>query len=142
VHGFTDSFFPHRHAVEITECVESLKRFEPTVIFTHRRHDLHQDHRFLCELTWNTFRDHLVLEYEVPKYDGDLGTGGSPNFFVPVDRGTLEEKSRLIRKHFLSQSAKHWFDEEVFTGLARVRGVECRSPTGYAEAFDARKIVV
>jgi LmbE family N-acetylglucosaminyl deacetylase len=104
---------------------------------THTRHDLHQDHRLACELTWNTFRDHLILEFEIPKYDGDLGT---PNVFVPVSEEIAREKARLVLQAFESQREKHWFDEQLFLGLMRVRGMEGRSPSGYAEAFTCRKL--
>jgi LmbE family N-acetylglucosaminyl deacetylase len=138
VHAFEDAHFPSRLA-EIKRCFEGLKGAEPTVVFTHARHDLHQDHRVVCELTWNTFRDHAILEYEVPKYDGDLG---SPNLFVALDGDTARKKAALIRRHFASQAGKPWFDEEVFLGLMRLRGLECRAPGGYAEAFYARKVLV
>jgi LmbE family N-acetylglucosaminyl deacetylase len=136
VHGFRDGFFPYIGG-EVKAVFEDLKgRLDPDVIFTHTRHDLHQDHRLVCELTWNTWRDHLVLEYEIPKYDGDLGT---PNLFVPVSAELAKEKVRLLHDVFASQSSKHWFDEELFLGLMRIRGMEGRSPSGYAEAFTCRK---
>ena len=117
---------------------ESLKAsVDPHLVLTHTRFDLHQDHRLVCELTWNTFRNHLILEYEMPKYDGDLG---SPNLFVPVGRDLAEEKARLVCEAFPSQSEKHWFDPELFLGLMRLRGMESRSPSGYAEAFTCRKL--
>jgi LmbE family N-acetylglucosaminyl deacetylase len=136
-HEFRDGFFPHVGA-EVKEVFEGLKAsVEPDVIFTHTRHDLHQDHRLVCELTWNTWRDHLILEYEIPKYDGDLGV---PNLFVPASEDLAREKARLLLELFETQRAKRWFDEELFLGLMRVRGMEGRSPTGYAEAFTCRKI--
>jgi LmbE family N-acetylglucosaminyl deacetylase len=136
VHGFRDGFFPYVGG-EIKNVFEELKgRLEPDVIFTHTRHDLHQDHRLVCELTWNTWRDHLILEYEIPKYDGDLGT---PNLFVPVSRELAKEKVRLLHQAFDSQSSKHWFEDELFLGLMRIRGMEGRAPSGYAEAFTCRK---
>lgn len=135
---FADSFFPSQHR-EIKQVFEGFKPVTPDVIFTHARHDLHQDHRVINELTWNTFRDHCILEYEVPKYDADLA---SPNVFLPVTREQALEKTRLLRKHFLTQGVKHWFDEELFMGLMRIRGAECRSPSGFAEAFYGRKIVL
>ena len=123
---------------EIKDVFEELKTLvEPDIIFTHTRHDLHQDHRLVCELTWNTWRDHLILEYEIPKYDGDLG---APNVFVSVAEELAREKTRLILDLFESQTAKHWFDEELFIGLMRIRGMEGRSPSGYAEAFTCRKL--
>jgi LmbE family N-acetylglucosaminyl deacetylase len=137
VHGFRDGFFPYIGG-EVKDVFEDLKsRLEPDVILTHARHDLHQDHRLVCELTWNTWRDHLILEYEIPKYDGDLGT---PNVFVPVSEEIAREKMRLVLDAFKSQTEKHWFDEELFLGLMRVRGMEGRSPSGYAEAFTCRKL--
>jgi LmbE family N-acetylglucosaminyl deacetylase len=137
VHGFRDGFFPYLGG-EIKEVFEQLKsRVEPDVVFTHARHDLHQDHRLVCELTWNTFRDHLILEYEIPKYDGDLGV---PNVFVPVPVELARDKVRLIGDVFATQRPKDWFDEELFLGLMRVRGMEARSLSGYAEAFTCRKL--
>ena len=137
VHGFRDGFFPYVGG-EIKDVFEELKaRLDPDLILTHARHDLHQDHRLVCELTWNTWRNHLILEYEIPKYDGDLGT---PNVFAPVSEEVAREKVRLVLEAFESQTAKHWFDEELFLGLMRVRGMEGRSPSGYAEAFTCRKL--
>jgi LmbE family N-acetylglucosaminyl deacetylase len=137
VHGFRDGFFPYIGG-EVKDVFEELKgRLEPDLILTHARHDLHQDHRLVCELTWNTWRNHLILEYEIPKYDGDLGT---PNVFVPVSEDVAREKVRLVLEAFESQSEKHWFDEELFLGLMRVRGMEGRSRSGYAEAFTCRKL--
>jgi LmbE family N-acetylglucosaminyl deacetylase len=137
VHGFRDGFFPYSGG-EVKDVFEVLKsRLDPDVILTHARHDLHQDHRLVCELTWNTWRDHLILEYEIPKYDGDLGT---PNVFVPVSEEIAQEKVKLVLDAFKSQTEKHWFDEELFLGLMRVRGMEGRAPSGYAEAFTCRKL--
>jgi LmbE family N-acetylglucosaminyl deacetylase len=137
VHGFRDGFFPYIGG-EVKDVFEELKsRLDPDVILTHARHDLHQDHRLVCELTWNTWRDHLILEYEIPKYDGDLGT---PNVFVPVSEEIAQEKVKLVLEAFKSQTEKHWFDEELFLGLMRVRGMEGRAPSGYAEAFTCRKL--
>jgi LmbE family N-acetylglucosaminyl deacetylase len=136
--SFRDAFFPHDESVK--EFFEGLKRdVAPDIVLTHTRHDLHQDHRVVCELTWNTFRDHLTLEYEVPKYDGDLG---SPNVFVPVEERVARRKCELLVEHFATQRDKHWFTEDVFLGLMRLRGVESRSPTGYAEGFHGRKVRV
>ena len=137
VHGFRDGFFPYTGA-EVKDVFEELKRrLDPDVIFTHTRHDLHQDHRLVCELTWNTWRNHLILEYEIPKYDGDLGT---PNVFGPVSEDIAREKVKLVVEAFESQTSKHWFDEQLFLGLMRMRGMEGRSPSGYAEAFTCRKL--
>ena len=137
VHEFKDGYFPHRGA-EIKDIFEQLKRdLTPDVIFTHYRQDLHQDHRTLCELTWNTWRDHLILEYEIPKYDGDLG---SPNFFVNLDKELCDKKTDALIRFFQTQGNKHWFTPETFNAILRIRGVECKSPGGYAEAFYSRKI--
>jgi LmbE family N-acetylglucosaminyl deacetylase len=137
VHGFRDGFFPYIGG-EVKDVFEELKsRLDPDVIITHARHDLHQDHRLVCELTWNTWRDHLILEYEIPKYDGDLGT---PNVFVPVSEEIAREKVKVVLDAFKSQTEKHWFDEQLFLGLMRVRGMEGRSPSGYAEAYTCRKL--
>jgi LmbE family N-acetylglucosaminyl deacetylase len=137
VHRFRDGFFPYVGG-DVKDVFEDLKRrLEPDLILTHARHDLHQDHRLVCELTWNTWRDHLILEYEIPKYDGDLGT---PNVFVPISEEVARKKVRLVLDTFESQLAKHWFDEQLFLGLMRVRGMEGRSPSGYAEAFTCRKL--
>jgi LmbE family N-acetylglucosaminyl deacetylase len=133
-----DSYFP-AHAVELKRQMEALKAFEPDVVLTHCRHDLHQDHALVSRLTWNTFRDHLILEYEIPKYDADLRR---PNVFVALDRDTCLRKTALLHRHFRTQRSRDWFDDELFLGLMRIRGAECRSPTGYAEAFYGRKVLV
>jgi LmbE family N-acetylglucosaminyl deacetylase len=137
VHGFRDGYLPHVGA-ELKDVFEELKsRVEPDLVFTHTRHDLHQDHRAVCELTWNTWRRHLVLEYEIPKYDGDFG---APNVFVPVSRELAVEKARTVVEAFPSQQVKHWFDEELLLGVMRLRGMEAASESGYAEAFTCRKL--
>lgn len=137
VHDFKDGYFPYR-GEEIKDIFEGLKQGPvPDLIFTHYRHDLHQDHRTLCELTWNTWRDHFILEYEIPKYDGDLGT---PNFFVHLDRTLCDRKTALLVRFFQTQGNKHWFTPETFQAILRLRGVECKSPGGYAEAFYSRKV--
>jgi LmbE family N-acetylglucosaminyl deacetylase len=139
VHGFRDGFLPYLGG-EVKDIFEALKaRLSPDLIFTHTRTDLHQDHRLVCELTWNTWRDHVVLEYEIPKFDGDLG---SPNVFVPVSADLAAEKIRLLHESFPSQREKHWFDEELFRGLMRIRGMEAASPSGLAEAFTCRKLTL
>jgi LmbE family N-acetylglucosaminyl deacetylase len=136
---FRDGFFPAQSA-EIKAWFEELKdRFQPDVIFTHNGHDAHQDHREVNGFTWNTFRNHLILEYEVPKWDGDVGR---PNLYVPVSHAAMTRKVELLERHFGTQRAKHWFDAEVFRGLARLRGMECRARERYAEAFFARKLVM
>jgi LmbE family N-acetylglucosaminyl deacetylase len=137
VHEFQDGYFPYRGA-EIKDIFELLKQtVTPDLIFTHTRHDLHQDHRLLCELTWNTWRDHMILEYEIPKYDGDLG---SPNFFIHLDKDLCDKKTEALVRFFQTQGNKHWFTPETFQAVLRIRGVECKSTGGYAEAFYARKI--
>jgi LmbE family N-acetylglucosaminyl deacetylase len=133
---FEDAFF--QYGREVKDYFETLKRFEPEVVLTHTDRDRHQDHRLVCELTWNTFRDQLILEYEIPKYDGDLG---SPNVFVPLDEELAARKVEALLESFPSQASKPWFDESLFRALLRLRGMECRSPSGLAEAFYARKLV-
>ena len=137
VKGFRDGFFPYVGG-EIKEYFETLKRdVDPDLIFTHQRSDLHQDHRLVSELTWNTFRDHLILEYEILKYDGDLG---APNIFVRLDEAICRQKFRNLLRHFPSQSSNQWFTEEAFRAIMRVRGIESNSVSGYAEAFTCRKL--
>jgi LmbE family N-acetylglucosaminyl deacetylase len=139
VHDFRDGFFPAQGAV-IKEHFEALKRrVMPDVIFTHYRQDLHQDHRMIAELTWNTFRDHLILEYEIPKYDGDFG---SPNVFVPLDEAQCRRKIELLLTHFASQRDRRWFSEDLFRAVLRLRGMEANAPDGYAEGFYGRKLVL
>ncbi len=139
VHRFRDGFFPAESA-EIKAWFETLKRrIEPDVILTHRGDDAHQDHRETSRLTWNTFRDHSILEYEIPKWDGDVGR---PNVYVPLDGPVMARKVELLMRHFGTQRSKHWFDEETFRGLARLRAMECRAPGRYAEAFHARKLLL
>jgi LmbE family N-acetylglucosaminyl deacetylase len=137
IHGFRDGFFPYEP--KIKDIFESLKQTTPDVVLTHYRHDRHQDHRVLSDLAWNTFRNHLILEYEIPKFDGDLGT---PNCFVPLDRATCLRKAKHLQTAFGTQRDKHWFSAETFLGLMRLRGMECRAPGGYAEAFYGRKVVL
>jgi LmbE family N-acetylglucosaminyl deacetylase len=138
VHEFRDGFLPYVGS-EVKDVFEELKgRVDPQIVFTHSHYDLHQDHRLACELTWNTFRNHLILEYEIPKVDGDLGR---PNVFVPLDGDIVERKLELLEQHFPSQADKHWFDRETFVGLMRLRGMEGVAPSRYAEAFTARKAV-
>jgi LmbE family N-acetylglucosaminyl deacetylase len=135
--GFRESYFPYIGA-EIKECMQSMSaQFSPDLIFTHCGGDKHQDHRTVCELTRNAYRDHLILEYEVAKYDGDLA---SPNVFVPASLQQLTKKLSTITAAFVSQKGKYWFTEDTFSSLMRLRGVESRSPTGYAEAFHCQKL--
>jgi LmbE family N-acetylglucosaminyl deacetylase len=139
VKRFRDGFFPY-HGARIKAAFELLKKeVNPDIVLTHYRNDRHQDHRVLSDLAWNTFRDHLVLEYEIPKFDGDLG---NPNCFVPLNAATCARKVNHLIGAFGSQRDKHWFSGETFMGLMRLRGLECRAPDGYAEAFYARKTVL
>jgi LmbE family N-acetylglucosaminyl deacetylase len=139
VHGLRDGFLPYL-GTEVKERFEQIKAdFSPDLIFTHYRDDLHQDHRLMSELTWNTFRNHLILEYEIPKYDGDFG---SPNFFVPLDESVCRRKVDTILGAYVSQSDKHWFSRDLFSAILRLRGMEANSSTGYAEAFYCRKAVI
>ena len=135
--GFPDGYLPYQGR-EVKQFFETLKPFEPDLILTHCRGDLHQDHRLTCELTWNTFRDHLILEFEIPKYDGDLGV---PNFYVPLREEHVRRKIDLLSEHFASQRVKHWYERETFLGLMRIRGLESHV-TGHAEAFYCRKVVL
>jgi LmbE family N-acetylglucosaminyl deacetylase len=139
VHGLRDGFLPYS-GHEVKELFEGIKdRTDPQLVFTHTRQDLHQDHRLACELTWNTFRHHLILEYEVPKVDGDLGT---PNVFFPLSAEVAAEKAALLERHFPSQAGRHWFDRDLFLGLMRLRGMEAVAPERFAEAFTCRKLVL
>lgn len=137
--GFRDGFLPYLGG-EVKDAFEALKgRVDPQLVLTHAGYDFHQDHRLACELTWNTFRNHAILEYEIPKVDGDLGR---PNFFVPLSADVVEQKLALLERYFPSQAGRHWFDSELFLGLMRLRGMECVAPDRYAEAFTARKTVL
>lgn len=139
LHEFRDGFFPSQFQ-QVKEAFEDVGRgFQPDLVFTHRREDRHQDHRTVSDLTWNTFRRQLVLEYEIPKWDGDLG---APNTYMPLSTGAMRRKVRLLMQGFATQRSKDWFDEETFRGLARLRGVECRAASGYAEAFYGRKLLI
>jgi LmbE family N-acetylglucosaminyl deacetylase len=139
IHAFRDGFFPYEGG-DIKNVFEDLKiRVAPDLILTHYRDDRHQDHRLLSDLTWNTFRNHFILEYEIPKFDGDLG---APNCFVPLKRSACARKVKYLKRAFGTQRDKHWFSEDTFMALMRLRGLECRAADGYAEAFYARKIVI
>lgn len=139
VRSLRDGFLP-AHGAELKEYFEELKTsVSPDAVLTHYRGDLHQDHRLVSELTWNTFRDHLILEYEIPKYDGDFG---SPNVFVPLDDVVVSEKVRNLLDCFESQRGKRWFSESLFRSVLRIRGMECNAPSGFAEAFYCRKLVL
>lgn len=136
---YRDGFLPYS-GVEVKNFFEELKgSVNPDLIFTHWQGDAHQDHRLICELTWNTFRNHLILEYEIPKYDGDMGR---PNVFVPLEEPMCKMKVDNLREAFESQHAKPWFQRETFLGLMRLRGMESNAPSGYAEAFHARKVTI
>ncbi len=137
--AFRDGFLPYQGS-EVKGLFEQLKaEVAPDLILTHQGGDAHQDHRLASELTWNTWRDHLILEYEIPKYDGDLGR---PNVFVPLDEEVSSRKIERLLSHFGSQRSKRWFSEDLFLALMRLRGMECNAPGGYAEAFYGRKIVL
>jgi len=139
VESFRDGFLPYDGG-DVKQFFEQLKaEVSPDVIFTHQRSDLHQDHRIVSELTWNTFRDHFILEYEIPKYDGDLS---APNVFVNLPAPIAERKVDLLLSHFDSQRNKSWFTADLFQGLMRLRGMESNSPSGHAEAFYCRKVVI
>ncbi|HEY4346968.1 MAG TPA: PIG-L deacetylase family protein [Gaiellaceae bacterium] len=138
VRGFRDGFFPYVGS-EVKEFFETLKAFRPDLVFVPRRDDLHQDHRLVGELAWNTFRDDLILEYEIPKYDGDLR---SPNVFFELPEATCRQKVKAIVEGFASQAHRSWFTEEVFWSLLRLRGFESCSQSGYAEGFHCRKVVI
>jgi LmbE family N-acetylglucosaminyl deacetylase len=139
LHDFPDGFFPY-DGQRVKDFFEARKvEFSPDVVFTHQRNDLHQDHRLCSELTWNTFRDHLILEYEVPKYDGDMG---APNVFVPLGEEIRQRKIDHLMGHFDSQHSKRWFTAELFSSMLRLRGMECNAPSSYAEAFFCRKAVL
>lgn len=137
IETFRGSFFPYCGA-ELKGYFERLKgEVNPDLVFTHYRHDLHQDHRVVNELTWNTFRNHFILEYEIPKFDGDMGI---PNAFSAVTRAQMRKKTDVLLDCFVSQRSKAWFTPDTFEALARLRGVECNAPEGYAEAFHVRKL--
>ena len=136
---YRDGFLPY-NAGDVKDFFEQMKgEVNPDLIFTHWHGDAHQDHRLVSELTWNTFRDHLILEYEIPKYDGDLGR---PSVFVPLETDICERKIQHIMEAFQSQHSKRWFQKNTFLSLLRLRGMECNAPSGYAEAFYCRKLVL
>lgn len=135
IESFRGSYLPYDGAA-LKDYFETLKRFEPELVFTHFRHDLHQDHRIVNQLTWNTFRDHVIFEYEIPKFDGDLAV---PNAYVPLGESELAEKVSMLLECFPSQRSRAWFTRSTFEALARLRGIECNAPDGYAEAFFVRK---
>lgn len=137
--SFRESYFPSEWA-SIKDWIEEIRtKFDPEIVFTHYRDDRHQDHRVLSDLAWNTFRNQLILEYEIVKYDGDLGR---PNVFMPLSEHLCARKIDLLLKHFKTQSTKHWFTGDTFEAIHRIRGVECASASGRAEAFYCRKLVL
>ena len=139
IEGFRESYFPY-HGADVKGYFDRLgSEITPDLILTHHGSDLHQDHRLVAELTWNTWRDHLILEYEIPKYDGDLGR---PNVFVSLEQAQCEHKVDTLMKSFPSQKSRYWFTDDTFWGLLRVRGVEARAPSGFAEGFYCRKLVL
>ena len=135
--AFRDGYFPYQGEALKAWMQDLAKRSKPDLVFTHRGDDAHQDHREVSRLTWNAFRDQLVLEYEIPKWDGDLG---QPNFYVPISEDVMARKIEILMRCFGTQRSKDWFDADTFRGLARIRGMECRAPERFAEAFTARKI--
>jgi LmbE family N-acetylglucosaminyl deacetylase len=139
VMSFRDGLFPEQGDAIKSWFTALKERVDPDLILTHRRGDAHQDHRQVCRLTWNTFRNHCILEYEIPKWDGDMG---QPNLYVAISASALKRKIDLLITHFGSQRSKHWFDSETFLALARLRGMECRAPELYAEAFLGRKLAL
>jgi LmbE family N-acetylglucosaminyl deacetylase len=136
---FPDGFMPYVGSELKTFFENDLKQLSPDLVFTHNSNDAHQDHRFISELTWNTFRNHFILEYEIPKYDGDLGR---PGIFVPLEKEICEKKVAYLMNTFRSQQTKHWFQPDTFFSLMRLRGMECAASSGYAEAFYCRKLVM
>lgn len=139
IFDFKDGYLPSTWS-EVKHEFEKIKEgYTPDIVFTHYRNDLHQDHRTLNELTWNTFRNHLIMEYEIQKYDGDLG---NPNLFVPLKNAHIQEKKEIIINSFKSQLNKQWFDDELLNSVMRIRGVECASESKYAEAFYCRKMTI
>ncbi|MGE5276577.1 MAG: PIG-L deacetylase family protein [Acidobacteriota bacterium] len=139
VRRFRDGYFPAQFAAIKDEFERLKRRISPDLIFSPWRHDAHQDHRTVAELAWNTFRDHLILEYEIPKYDGDVG---QPEVFLPLSEKTCRQKIAFLQEAFRSQADRQWFDSDTFWSLLRLRGIEANSPGGFAEAFHCRKVVL
>jgi LmbE family N-acetylglucosaminyl deacetylase len=139
IEAFRDGYLPYSGA-QVKDVFEDVKReVSPDLIFTHYRHDRHQDHRLVSELTWNTWRNHVILEYEIPKYDGDLG---QPNLFVAVSAEQVKRKIETVLKVFRTQTSKDWFDADTLSAILRLRGVESNAPERYAEAFYAPKLLL
>jgi len=136
---FRDGYFPYQGEALKAWIQDLSRRTNPDVVFTHRGDDAHQDHREVSRLTWNAFRNQLILEYEIPKWDGDLG---QPNFYIPLPDRIMTRKIEILEHCFGTQRSKDWFDADTFRGLARIRGMECRSPQRFAEAFHARKLLL
>jgi LmbE family N-acetylglucosaminyl deacetylase len=136
INTFRDGYVGYEPAAAKDFFEATKKTVKPDVIFTHHRHDRHQDHRLVAELTWNTWRNHLVLEYEIPKYEGDLG---HPSLYVPLSAATARRKIDVILRSFPSQAGRSWFRAETFEAILRLRGIECNAPEGFAEAFHATK---
>jgi LmbE family N-acetylglucosaminyl deacetylase len=139
VYDFKDGFFPWEGAKVKERFEEIASGFRPDVVLTHRRDDRHQDHRLVAELAWNTFRDQVVLEYEIPKWEGDLG---QPNLYVPLSADVCRRKIAFLMDFYPSQVVRDWYTEDLFWGLLRIRGIECRSPSGFAEAFHGSKLTL
>ncbi len=137
--GFRDGFFPAQFTEIKTEFEKLRRGFEPTLILTHYREDSHQDHRLLSALTYQTFRDHLICEYEIAKFDGDLG---NPNLFFPLSAEQCRRKVFAVMEHFPSQHGRHWFTSDAFMSMMRLRGIGCHAPSGYAEAFYCRRAIL
>jgi LmbE family N-acetylglucosaminyl deacetylase len=139
IHHFRESYFPTVQA-EIKDAFEAIKRaLQPDLVLCHRKDDAHQDHRVVADLAWNTWRDHAIWEYEIPKYDGDLGL---PNLYVPLSRSDADRKVELVLKHFQSQASRAWFRSDTFHSLMGIRAIECNAAEGRAEGFYVRKLVV
>jgi LmbE family N-acetylglucosaminyl deacetylase len=139
IHHFRESYFPSV-ASEIKDAFEAIKRaLSPDLVLCHRKQDAHQDHRVIADLAWNTWRDHAIWEYEIPKYDGDLG---QPNVYVPLSTADAARKVELILRHFESQATRAWFRADTFNSVMALRAIECNAPDARAEAFYVRKIVV
>jgi LmbE family N-acetylglucosaminyl deacetylase len=139
IKDFRDGYLPYTGAAVKDTFEELHERVTPDLVFTHFRLDAHQDHRLVNELTWNSFRDSVILEYEIPKFDGDLGT---PSVYVAVTEAECREKIERLLEHYPSQKARSWFDEATFRAVMRLRGIECNAADGLAEAFYGRKVVV
>jgi LmbE family N-acetylglucosaminyl deacetylase len=137
--SFRESFLPQAWGSVKQEFERIKLEFTPSLVLCHARGDVHQDHRLIAELAWNTFRDNLIWEYEIPKYESDFG---HPNLFVPLTRAQAENKVAILMRSFASQRSRAWFDEKTFLGLMRLRGIGCNAPSGFAEAFTVRKMVV